>query len=71
MYVVGGDGTHRGANAISREAAKRKYAMSVCGVILLKSSLDTIWCVNVHVFTYAMSVCGVLLSKFIILLKYI
>jgi 6-phosphofructokinase 1 len=32
VYVVGGDGTHRGANAISREAAKRKYAMSVCGV---------------------------------------
>ena len=24
VYVVGGDGTHRGANAISREAAKRK-----------------------------------------------
>lgn len=32
VYVVGGDGTHRGANAISREAAKRKYAMTVCGV---------------------------------------
>ena len=29
VYVVGGDGTHRGANAISREAAKRKYAMTV------------------------------------------
>jgi len=32
VYVVGGDGTHKGANAISREAAKRKYAMTVCGV---------------------------------------
>ena len=32
VYVVGGDGTHKGANAISREAAKRKYPMTVCGV---------------------------------------
>jgi len=32
VYVVGGDGTHQGANAISQEAAKRKIAMTVCGV---------------------------------------
>jgi 6-phosphofructokinase 1 len=32
LYVIGGDGTHRGADAISREAARRKMAMSVCCV---------------------------------------
>eukprot|EP00284_Hemiselmis_tepida_P016363 CAMPEP_0174940146 /NCGR_PEP_ID=MMETSP1355-20121228/68362_1 /TAXON_ID=464990 /ORGANISM="Hemiselmis tepida, Strain CCMP443" /LENGTH=51 /DNA_ID=CAMNT_0016187191 /DNA_START=6 /DNA_END=158 /DNA_ORIENTATION=+ len=32
VFVVGGDGTHRGANAISKEAAKRQIAMTVAGV---------------------------------------
>ena len=36
VYVVGGDGTHKGANAISREAARRKYPMTVCGVPKVK-----------------------------------
>eukprot|EP00277_Geminigera_cryophila_P010553 CAMPEP_0179411468 /NCGR_PEP_ID=MMETSP0799-20121207/3916_1 /TAXON_ID=46947 /ORGANISM="Geminigera cryophila, Strain CCMP2564" /LENGTH=462 /DNA_ID=CAMNT_0021183545 /DNA_START=1 /DNA_END=1386 /DNA_ORIENTATION=+ len=32
LYVIGGDGTHKGANAISQEAVKRKLAMTVCCV---------------------------------------
>ena len=32
VYVIGGDGTHKGANLISKEAARRKIPMSVCGV---------------------------------------
>lgn len=32
VYVVGGDGTHRGGNIISREAAKRGMPLTVCGV---------------------------------------
>jgi len=32
VYVVGGDGTHRGANLISMEAAKRQIPMTVAGV---------------------------------------
>lgn len=32
LYIIGGDGTHRGADAISREAARRMMAMSVCCV---------------------------------------
>uniref|UniRef100_A0A7S1DMT0 Phosphofructokinase domain-containing protein n=1 Tax=Hemiselmis andersenii TaxID=464988 RepID=A0A7S1DMT0_HEMAN len=32
VFVVGGDGTHRGANAISKEAASRQIAMTVAGV---------------------------------------
>jgi 6-phosphofructokinase 1 len=32
VYVIGGDGTHRGANAISQEAARRRIPMAVCGV---------------------------------------
>lgn len=32
VYVIGGDGTHMGANIISKEAARRKVPMSVCGV---------------------------------------
>eukprot|EP00281_Chroomonas_sp_CCMP1168_P020548 CAMPEP_0206235888 /NCGR_PEP_ID=MMETSP0047_2-20121206/13407_1 /ASSEMBLY_ACC=CAM_ASM_000192 /TAXON_ID=195065 /ORGANISM="Chroomonas mesostigmatica_cf, Strain CCMP1168" /LENGTH=524 /DNA_ID=CAMNT_0053660157 /DNA_START=35 /DNA_END=1609 /DNA_ORIENTATION=+ len=32
VYVIGGDGTHRGANAISNEAKKRQIQMCVAGV---------------------------------------
>ena len=32
LYIIGGDGTHKGANAISLEAVKRKMAMTVCCV---------------------------------------
>jgi len=32
LYVIGGDGTHKGANLISQEAARRKIPMAVCGV---------------------------------------
>lgn len=32
VYVVGGDGTHRGANLISKEAARRQIPMTVAGV---------------------------------------
>ncbi|KAJ1481680.1 hypothetical protein T484DRAFT_1806588, partial [Baffinella frigidus] len=44
VYVIGGDGTHKGANLISKEAARRKIPktidndvprkipMAVCGV---------------------------------------
>jgi 6-phosphofructokinase 1 len=32
VYVIGGDGTHKGANAISQEAARRRIPMAVCGV---------------------------------------
>ena len=29
LYIIGGDGTHKGANAISQEAVKRKLALTV------------------------------------------
>ena len=32
LYIIGGDGTHKGANAISHEAVKRKMLLTVCCV---------------------------------------
>eukprot|EP00802_Teleaulax_amphioxeia_P007567 Tamp_07574.p1 GENE.Tamp_07574~~Tamp_07574.p1 ORF type:complete len:589 (+),score=66.00 Tamp_07574:242-1768(+) len=32
LYIIGGDGTHKGANAISQEAVKRKMLLTVCCV---------------------------------------
>jgi 6-phosphofructokinase 1 len=32
LYIIGGDGTHKGADAISREAVKRKMLLTVCCV---------------------------------------
>lgn len=32
LYVIGGDGTHRGANAISEEVVRRKLNISVVGI---------------------------------------
>ena len=29
LYIIGGDGTHKGANALSQEAVKRKLALTV------------------------------------------
>jgi 6-phosphofructokinase 1 len=32
LYVIGGDGTHKGANVISQEAVRRRLNMTVCCV---------------------------------------
>ena len=32
LYVIGGDGTHRGANAIAAVAAARNLPISVCAI---------------------------------------
>ncbi len=45
VYVIGGDGTHRGANAISQEAAR--YGVCVCTYI----------CVDVYCVRVSMRIC--------------